>query len=201
MLMNKESLIKELRSEGFSEKILRAFEIVKREDFIPESLQGQAYENIPIPIGKGQTISQPYTIAFMLQLLELEDNQRILEIGSGSGYVLALINELSKNSEIYGFERIKELYRRSKHILRNHKNIKIIYGDGTKNINEIKFDRILVSAAADKFPENLTKSLDKSGILVIPVRNSIIKIKKEEGKFKKYEYPGFVFVPLINDKE
>ena len=111
--MNKQQLIQELKKEGFSDKILKAFETIKREDFIPEKFKEYAYENESLPIEEGATISQPYTIAFMLNLLELKDNQKILEIGSGSGYVLALINEISKNSEIYGIERIKGLVESS----------------------------------------------------------------------------------------
>ena len=91
---DKNSLIEYLKSEKFDKKILNAFSIVKREDFLPEGLRDYAYIDQPLPIGDGVTISQPYTIAFMLSLLELKDNQKILEIGSGSGYVLGLINKI-----------------------------------------------------------------------------------------------------------
>ncbi|MBS3075236.1 protein-L-isoaspartate(D-aspartate) O-methyltransferase [Candidatus Pacearchaeota archaeon] len=196
--MNKQQLIQELKKEGFSDKILKAFETIKREDFIPEKFKEYAYENEPLPIEEGATISQPYTIAFMLNLLELKDNQKILEIGSGSGYVLALINEISKNSEIYGIERIKGLVESSKKILKDGKNIQIIQGDGSKGLKEkAPFDRILVSASADKIPESLFEQLSKNGILVLPVQNSIFQIKKINNQIIEKEFRGFVFVPLI----
>ncbi|MDP2926333.1 MAG: protein-L-isoaspartate(D-aspartate) O-methyltransferase [Nanoarchaeota archaeon] len=197
--MDKKQLLEELKSEGFSEDIIKAFEQVKREDFVPENLKEFSYIDEPLSIGKGQTISQPYTIAFMLNLLELKDNLKILEIGSGSGYVLALINELSKNSKIYGIERIKELAEISREVLKN-KNTEIVHGDGSKGLKQhALYDRILVSAAADKIPKKLLEQLNYNGILVIPVRNSIISIKKLYRENKIKEYPGFVFVPLIEE--
>ena len=202
--MNKEQLIESLRREGFSEKILKAFEKVKREDFIARELREHAYDDAPLPIGYGQTISQPYTIAFMLQLLEIEEldkeNLKILEVGSGSGYVLALINEMCNKCEIYGIERIKELADKSKKIL-SEKNIKIICRDGSKGIEEFnkKFDRIIVSASAGEIPKKILTKLADNGILVCPVRESIFQIRKLDGKIKKKEFYGFVFVPLVED--
>lgn len=201
--MDKQELLDELWEEGFSEKILNAFSKVSREDFIPEDLKEMAYENEPLSIGKGQTISQPYTIAFMLDLLELTDNLKIIEIGSGSGYVLALLNEISKDSKIFGIERIKELFENSKKILKDKKNINIINVDGSKGYElEKPYDRIIVSASADEIPKKLIDQLDDNGILVIPVGNSIFQIRKINGKIVKKEHEGFVFVPLIEgDKD
>ena len=176
--MNKTQLLEELKQEGFSKPILDAFSKIKRENFIPQELKLYAYNNEPLPIGKGATISQPYTIAFMLKLLELDklnidnliqdkggksankNNQtnkankfslisnnninkiKLLEIGSGCGYVLALINELVKNAEIYGIEIIKELADESRQNLRNNKDIQIIQGDGSKGISSrARYDR------------------------------------------------------------
>lgn len=243
--MNKQQLLEELKSEGFSELIIKAFEKVKRELFVLKEFKENAYLNQPLPISIGATISQPYTIAFMLNLLELDklihnkklsinktnkqggsseyeepqlsknqkfsinnknnDKIKILEIGSGSGYVLVLINEILKfqkikNTEIYGVERIKELVENSKKVLKQGKNIKIINVDGSKGfLKEAPFDRILVSAAFEKIPENLFKQLKDNGILVTPVRNSIFQFKKIKGKIKSKEFPGFVFVPVIED--
>ncbi len=230
--MNKKQLIRHLKEQSFSENILNAFKKVKREDFIPEEFKESAYEDIPLPIGFGQTISQPYTIAFMLNLLELDkldkklktintqklkavkreksserdsdnkiiNNIKILEIGSGSGYVLALINEISKNSKIYGVERIKELAENSKKVLKDKKNIKIICGDGSKGLKEYApYDRILISASADKFPDDIYYQLNDNGIIVCVVGNSIYQIKKKGLRLEKKEYPGFIFVPLIED--
>ncbi|MEM0465551.1 MAG: protein-L-isoaspartate(D-aspartate) O-methyltransferase [Candidatus Pacearchaeota archaeon] len=199
--MNKKELLDLLRKEGFSEKIINAFSKVNREIFVPDELKEFAYENHPLPIGYGQTISQPYTIAFMLSLLDVKDGQKILEVGSGSGYVLALINELSKNLKIFGVEIIKELYEKSKKNLKSFKNIKVFNLDGTKGLlQESPFDRIIVSASADEIPRDLIKQLKTGGIMVIPVLNSIFSIKKEAKGNEIKEYPGFVFVPLRKDR-
>lgn len=199
--MDKKELIISLKKEGFSDKILKAFSKIKRERFLPKNLRKHAYEDTPLPIGGGATISQPYTIAFMLSLLELKDNLKILEIGSGSGYVLALINEISRNSKIYGIERIKILVENSGKIIKS-KNIKIIYGDGSKGLKKsAPFDRILISAACPNFPENLYDQLNEEGIIVASVKNSIFQIKKDKNKkIEIREFPGFVFVPLLKDK-
>ncbi len=199
--MKKEALIRSLKTQEFPEKILRAFRKVNREDFISENLKKYAYEDRPLPIGGGQTISQPYTIAFMLMLLELENNIKILEVGSGSGYVLALMNEISKNSDLYGIELRKELAEKAKQALKDRKNIQVIQGDGSKGIpNEAPFDRIIVSAAAERIPRKLVKQLIIGGTMVIPVRNSILQIKKFTTENQIKEFPGFSFVPLIETK-
>jgi len=198
--MNKKDLICKLKQHKFSDKIIEAFKKVDREDFIPHELKKQAYEDIPLPIGYNQTISQPYTIAFMLNLLDLKDKQKILEVGSGSGYVLALLAELSRGSKIFGVERIKELAKSSKIRLANYKNAKVIYGNGVKGLErEAPFDRILVSAASNKIPQDLINQLKIEGIMVIPVGSSILRIKKKAEKLEIKEYPGFVFVPLIEE--
>ena len=198
--MDKNQLITSLKEEGFSKKILQAFEKISRENFVSQNLQKYAYEDRPLPIGKSQTISQPYTIAFMLRLLKLKDKQKILEIGSGSGYVLALMSKLSKSSEIYGVERIKNLADESIEVLRKYKNIKVISADGTKGLPEkAPFDRILVSAAADEIPKSLVSQLGEGGILVMPVKNSIISLKKTKKGNKIQRFHGFRFVPLVED--
>jgi len=136
----------------------------------------------------------------MLNLLELKNKQKILEIGSGSGYVLALINEISKNSKIIGIERVKELAEKSKSKLKGKRNIKIICGNALKIIKpKEKFDRILVSASAAELPKILIRHLNENGILVIPVGHSIIQVKKSKDKSKIKKFPGFVFVPLLED--
>ncbi|MBR9704940.1 protein-L-isoaspartate O-methyltransferase [Candidatus Pacearchaeota archaeon] len=196
--MNKKELIKELIREGFSSDIIKSFENVKREDFVNKRHQGLSYENNALPLCVGATISQPYTIAFMLSLLEVNDNERILEVGSGSGYVLALIHHLGRNLRIYGVERIKELHERSRESLNGYENINVFHGDGTNGLRiKAPFDRILVSAAADEIPSDLIKQLRFKGAMVIPLKNSIVYIKKESGQNKVREYPGFSFVPLI----
>ncbi len=232
--MNKPQLLKSLKQQGFSDKILNAFEKIKREDFIDKNLKQHAYLDKPLPISHGQTISQPYTVAFMLNLLELNnltdksininnlkilssykeerissnskennkilDNKpKILEIGSGSGYVLALINKISKKSKIYGVERIEKLVQKSSNVLKTKKNISIICDDGSKGLKKYApYDRILISASAEKIPSHLYSQLKSNGIMVCPVKNSIFQIKRKKLRIEKKEFPGFVFVPLIS---
>lgn len=198
--MKKEDLIRNLRNQKFPDNIIKAFSNVKREDFLPEKLKSNAYEDTALPIGYRQTISQPYTIAFMLSLLKpnTEKNYKILEIGSGSGYVLALINQIMPKSEIYGIERIKELAEKSREVLSGKGNIKIIHKDGSKGLKEqAPFDRILVSAAFREIPHHLIQQLKIGGVLVAPVRNSIIFMQRFRNETKIREFPGFVFVPVI----
>jgi protein-L-isoaspartate(D-aspartate) O-methyltransferase len=200
--MKKEELIRHLKNQKFPKKIIKAFEKVEREDFIPKKEKLSAYEDIPLPIGFGQTISQPYTIAFMLTLLNIKDRQIILEVGSGSGYVLALLSKLCPSGKIFGIERIKELAERSKKVLDKMKikNIQTLNADGSRGLKkQAPFDRILVSASSNELPQNLINQLKVNGILVAPVRNSIVMVKKQSNENKITEYPGFVFVPLIED--
>ncbi len=199
--MDKNQLLSFLKSQNFPENIIKAFEKVDREKFIPEKHHSYAYHNTALPIGHGQTISQPYTIAYILTLLELKGNQEILEIGSGSGYVLALLSKLAPNSKITGIERIKSLAESSKQKLKNYKNIQIINADGTKPISKKSFDRIIVSASANEIPQNLLKQLKFGGIMIAPVKDKLTLIKKQSGQNKIIEHPGFVFVPLISDSQ
>ena len=195
--MNKNHLLVSLKSNSFSEKIVRAFEKVPREKFISNIYKSLAYEDIALPLEKRATISQPYTIAFMLNLLELKPKQKILEIGSGSGYVLALMAEISPKNEIHGIEIIKSLAAKSRGYLKGYPNIKVISKNGFNGIpNQAPFDRILISASTDKLPEHLYNQLSSKGILVAPVNNSIFQVKKQNNKLKVKEFPGFVFVPL-----
>lgn len=196
----KQELLENLKANGFSEPIIKAFEKIKREDFIPPQYKSLAYEDIALPLEGGATISQPYTIAFMLSLLKLKKAQKILEIGSGSGYVLALINQIAKQSEIYGVEIIKSLAEKSKNLLKKDKKIAILNQDGSNGLLEhAPFDRILISASAEEPPTNLCTQLKNNSILVAPVKESIFQIKKQDSKVKLKEFPGFVFVPLIKN--
>lgn len=199
--MDKTQLLALLKSQGFSKEILEAFAKVPRENFIPENLKEYAYYDEALPLEKGATISQPYTIAFMLNLLELKKGQKVLEIGSGCGYVLALLSEIT-HGEVYGVEIIESLAKASQELLKTWQNIKVINKNGFTGLKEkAPFDRILVSAAADNLPEHLYEQLSNNGILVLPVQNSICQIKKVRGKIKVREFPGFVFVPLASPNQ
>ncbi|MBS3084877.1 methyltransferase domain-containing protein [Candidatus Pacearchaeota archaeon] len=195
--MNKKDLIKRLKNFKFHENILNAFKKVDRTLFVPAELKDRAYEDVALPIGYCQSISQPYTIALMLTLLDIHEGQEILEIGSGSGYVLALLSKLNKNGKILGIEKIGALAENSKERLKKYKNIEVIHGDAMKLENK-KFDRILASASFREIPQKLIDyQLKTKGIFVAPVKNSIIIIKKDLDGNRIKEYPGFSFVPIV----
>lgn len=195
--MKKKELLKSLRKKGFSDEIVAAFDAVRREDFVEESMKKFAYRDRPLPIGDNATISQPFTIAFMLNLLEVEDDMKILEIGSGCGYVLALLNELSQDSIIYGVEINQELAEKSKEYL-DELPVSVINKDGYDGLGDYApFDRIIVSAAYSEEPRHLFEQLKTGGILVVPVHNSIIKYIKEEDGIIKESHFGFAFVPMM----
>ncbi len=198
--MKKEELITNLERKKFPKEIIKVFEKVDRSKFIPEGKKQLAYEDIALPIGYGQTISQPYTIAFMLTLLKVKNKQNILEVGSGSGYVLELLSQLNPQGKITGIERAINLVKSSKEKLKDCKNVEVVYGDGSKGFKKnAPYDRILTSAAADKIPEKLMEQLVIGGILVAPVKNSIVIVEKNKRKNKIRKYPGFRFVPLIEE--
>jgi protein-L-isoaspartate(D-aspartate) O-methyltransferase len=195
--MEKIDLIESLRKRGFSLEIIKAFEEVKREEFILPEYRQFAYSDESLPIQGGQFISQPFAIAFMLDLLHLEDKKKILEVGSGSGYALALISRICPNSKIYGIERLKELQELSVDRLKSYGNAMIFHGDGTKGYKtQSPYDRILVSAFGEGVPTELLRQLADGGVMVIPIKDSIYKLTKRDNEITKEEYPGFKFVPL-----
>ncbi len=197
--MNKEELLASLRKKGTSEEIISAFSAVKREEFVPEHLVGYAYEDMALPVMEGSTLSQPSTIAFMLNLLEVKEGQKILEIGSGSGYVLALLAEMNKTGKIYGVELLQTLGISSKKYLEQKKNVEVIIRNGSQGLPEFApFDRILISAAAPEVPRHLLSQLTDNGILVAAVKQSIVQIKRVNGETIEKEFPGFAFVPLVS---
>jgi len=182
-------------------RIKSAFEKIDRKDFVPDDYKQKAYEDYPLPIGFGQTISQPTTVAFMFELLDLKPNHKVLDVGSGSGYTTALLAFLVPNGEILGLEILPELAEMGKNNLRKYDftNAKIERGNGQSIFTDSpqKFDRILVNATTEKVPENLIGVLKSGGKMVIPIKQSILKITKKDDKdIYSVEYPGFVFVPL-----
>lgn len=202
--MNKKQLIESLKSQGFPSFIIGAFASIERELFIPKNLEQYAYEDSPLPIGEKQTISQPYTIAFMLSLLNLEkirkNKIKILEIGSGSGYVLALLSRISPHAEIIGLEIKKTISKNSIQALSKYNNIKIINKSGFSGLPDYTpYDRILVSASSPNIGtiEKIADQLKNNGIIVSSVKDSIFQIKKQGENLKRKEYPGFAFVPLV----
>ena len=206
-----ELLISELTKTGYLKtlEIIKVFKKIKREDFVPPNLKNQAYINEPLPIGEGQTISQPLTVAFMLELLRPEKGQKILDIGAGSGWQTCLLAELvGKTGKIYAIERIGELCDFGKNNIKKYNFIKSsrviwICSDGSGGLpGNQPFDRIAVAAEASEVPEELKKQLKIGGRLIIPIGNSLeLLIKQAEDKFEIFKYPGFAFVPLITDKK
>jgi len=195
--MTKQELIKLLIDEGYlkTPRIIEAFKKIDRADFVLEQFKGEAYGNYPLPISYGQTISQPATVAFMLELLQPKQADKVLDIGSGSGWQTALLAYLTK--QVFALERISELVDFAKNNIAKYrfKNVKFICADGSKGLpREAPFDKIIAGASAEKMPQTLKEQLAENGCLVLPIKNSVWLITKKEKK----EYPGFIFVPLIN---
>jgi protein-L-isoaspartate(D-aspartate) O-methyltransferase len=195
--MNKKDLIKNLKLQGYSKKIIDSFKKVKREDFAPEQFKHIAYEDKPIPISPTSTISQPSTVAFMINLLELKEKNKVLEVGSGSGYALALMSNIVKKGELYGVEIYKQLADISLRHLKDYDNVWVFNKDGKYGLPEkAPFDRILVSATTTTIPINLIDQLKNNGILVAPIADSIIRFKKVNKHLEKSIFPGYRFVEL-----
>ncbi len=183
--------------------IVDAFKQVDRADFVPEEQRAAAYEDMPLPIGFGQTISQPYTVAFMLEQLQPQPGQNVLDVGTGSGWTTALLSAcVGVAGKVYGVERIPELVAFGAHNLKKYHFPQASIHQSAPNAlgmpQYAPFDRILVSAQATAVPQDLVKQLKNGGILVVPVGSSIHRIEKaSDGNIKTREFPGFAFVPLV----
>ena len=202
--MDKSELITSLKRAGFSDKIISVFSKVPRELFVPEEYRNLSYDDAALPIGHNQTISQPYTIATMLSVLYLREGQKVLEIGSGSGYVLALLSEIvGSKGQVSGIEIIKDLYLNSKKSLTPYKNVRVFCQDGKQGLPlRSPFDRILISAALEEVPKPILDQLREGGVLVAPIgssqQQSITAIKKHENfNLRIKQIPGFVFVRFV----
>jgi len=184
------------------QRVLAAFYKVEREKFVPSEVRNNAYEDFPLSIGEGQTISQPYMVALMTQSLELKGDEKILEIGTGSGYQTAILAELAR--KIYSVERMRALAERARKLLEKlgYSNVKILLSDGTLGWKEFSpYDRILVTAGAREIPQPLTDQLEEEGTMVIPVGNSYSQdlevVRKRKNRIKTATVEKCVFVPLI----
>ncbi|WP_138431618.1 protein-L-isoaspartate(D-aspartate) O-methyltransferase [Fodinibius saliphilus] len=202
----RERLVETLADKGIEDpRVLEAFSIVPRHVFVDTALQDRAYKDTALPIGKEQTISQPFTVASQTELLEVQPGEKVLEIGTGSGYQAAILCELG--AEVYTVERHKKLYEKARTTLKNlGYSIRAKLGDGTLGWSAYApYDAIVVTAGAPVVPEDLVGQLALNGRLVVPVGNEsrqemvrIIKIREDE--YEEEHYSDFKFVPLIGKK-
>ena len=199
-------LVTTIRNKGIKDKkVLDAMSKVPRHLFMDSGFIDFAYQDKPFPIGADQTISQPYTVAFQTELLEVQPGHKILEIGTGSGYQTAVLIELK--AEVYSIERQKELYTKAKKFLPKVGYVpkKLVYGDGYIGLTEnAPFNGIIVTAGAPYVPKALLGQLKIGGKLVIPVGDDVqvmtVFTRTSEKKFEKLEYGDFRFVPMLMEK-
>jgi protein-L-isoaspartate(D-aspartate) O-methyltransferase len=194
----------QLRARGIHDPcVLRAMERVPRHEFVDPRYRDQAYEDHPLPINAGQTVSQPYIVALMLEILQLEPSSKVLEIGTGSGYQTAVISEISDH--VYSIERHPQLAAEARETLTRlgHDKVVLHVGDGGQGLpEEAPFDAIVVSAAARQIPEPLFAQLREGGRMIIPVGSheaqELQLVRKREGKSLITLLEGCRFVPLIS---
>lgn len=199
-------LIDDLRLKGIvSESVLKVMLNIPRHFFMDQGLINFAYQDQAYPIAADQTISQPYTVAFQSQLLDVKSKHKVLEIGTGSGYQTAIILGLTSN--VFTLERQQELFKKTQHLFKKlHLHPKrVIFGDGYKGLPDAApFDRIIVTAGAPKVPKELLQQLSLGGKLVIPVgqrEQQMMRFTRTSEKiFDKETFGNFNFVPLLSDK-
>jgi protein-L-isoaspartate(D-aspartate) O-methyltransferase len=195
-----------LETKGITDqKVLEAVRKIPRHLFIDSSFEAHAYQDKAFPIAAEQTISQPYTVAFQSQTLEVKPGDKVLEIGTGSGYQTAVLLEMK--AEVYSIERQKELFKRTSLFLPKlgYRAKKLIFGDGYKGLPEVApFDKIIVTAGAPFVPKSLLSQLKVGGKLLIPVGDKkqimTLFIRKSSKEFEKHELGDFAFVPMLEEK-
>jgi protein-L-isoaspartate(D-aspartate) O-methyltransferase len=200
-------LVEEIKSKGIKDKhVLQAIDKVPRHCFMDSSFINFSYKDKAFPIAAGQTISQPYTVAFQTQLLQIKPNDKVLEIGTGSGYQTAILLELG--ARVYTIERQRELFNKVQEFLpRIGYNPIFFFADGTLGLpTYAPFDKILITAAADEIPEKLLKQLKIGGLMVLPFGNSGVQTmtvveRTGEDSYKKSHHGSFIFVPLLKGTE
>lgn len=202
-VLRKRMVEEQLKARGIKDqRVLAAFERVERHKFLPLAVRESAYADFPVPIGEGQTISQPYIVALMTECLSLSGDEKVLEIGTGSGYQTAILAELSK--EVYSIERFETLAEKARQMLieSGYSNVKLKTGDGSMGWpEEAPFDRIIITAAAARVPLPLTEQLKEGGKLILPMGESFSQVlslfEKKKERLESTQVCGCVFVPLV----
>ncbi len=207
VLIIMDNLVDSLIARGYlkSQFLISAFRKIDRKEFVPEEFKDWAYVDQPLSIGEGQTISQPLTVAFMLELLELAPGQKILDVGTGSGWQVALIAEIvGSKGLVVSVERIEGLSKQAEqNLLKFHFNkVKLVVGDGSLGwLEDAPYDRVVAAASGKEIPPAWKDQLKIGGMAVAPVDTTLVKLTKlSPDDFRGEEYPGFVFVPLIKDR-
>lgn len=199
-------LVETLKSKGITDvNVLNAINSVPRHVFLDSSFLEFAYQDKAFPIGSGQTISQPYTVAFQSSLLDLKKNMKVLEIGTGSGYQACILAEMG--AKVFSIERQRKLYTKTKAFLSEFNyRIRVFLGDGNKGLPTYgPFDRILITAAAPEIPQALIDQLKTGGLIVIPLceneeHQTMLRLTKlEDGSLKRESFGNFKFVPMLKD--
>lgn len=204
----RKQLVDGIRQKGITdEKVLTAINTIPRHFFLDSAFDKVAYEDRAFPIGEGQTISQPYTVAYQSQLLDVKPFEKILEIGTGSAYQATVLAEL--RATVYTIERQKNLFESNKAFsyLKKYPNIKFFYGDGYEGLpTYAPFDKIIITAAAPDIPQKLIDQLKVGGMMVIPVGSGDVQqmrriVKQENGVVKEELFDNFSFVPMLGGKK
>jgi protein-L-isoaspartate(D-aspartate) O-methyltransferase len=196
---------RQLAGRGITdERVLQAMRQVPRHHFVPEDMWDMAYRDTPLPIGRGQTISQPYIVAYMTQMLHVEPDDRVLEIGTGSGYQVAVLSRLAR--EVYTVERVEELARRAEQILKalGYQNVHFRIGDGGYGWPEAApFDAIIVTAAAPNVPQPLVAQLVDGGRMVVPIGptgyQDLVRLHRQGEQIQRESLVPVAFVPLVGE--
>jgi len=203
----RKKLVETVRSKGITdEKVLTAIENIPRHFFLDSAFDEVAYEDKAFPIAEKQTISQPYTVAYQTQLLELKPFDKVLEIGTGSAYQASVLAELG--AQVFTIERQKKLFDSNKQFtwLKKYPNIKFFYGDGYEGLpTYAPFDKVLITAAAPEIPQKLVAQMKTGGMMVIPMGRGDVQVmkrltKQPDGTLKEEVFDKFSFVPMLGGK-
>src|SRR5215207_931276 len=203
----RKKLVETVKNKGITdEKVLEAIEKIPRHFFLDSAFDEVAYEDKAFPIQEKQTISQPYTVAYQTQLLEIHSFDKVLEIGTGSGYQASVLAELG--AQVFTIERQKKLFESNKTFgyIKKYPNIKFFYGDGYEGLPTFApFDKVLITAAAPEIPKKLVDQMKAGGMMVIPVGSGEVQvmkrlIKQQDGTIKEEVFDRFSFVPMLGGK-